>query len=132
LAQRIGRHGHRAAQTTERAGKGKQQAQAGSSGFEPGKSNFGGGGKGKLLSPARRRECVQQVRETTQLSERKVCAAVGQNRATQQYASSVNTYSVLLRQAVINYASEYGRYGYSRECLADCAAKKRNPSVAWE
>lgn len=37
---------------------------------------------------------------------------VGQNRATNRYTSSVNAYSILLRQAVINYASEYGRYGY--------------------
>jgi transposase InsO family protein len=55
---------------------------------------------------------VQHVREAMQASERKVCAVVGQNRATQRYASSVSVYSVLLRQTVINYASEYGRYGY--------------------
>ena len=47
-----------------------------------------------------------------QVSERKVCAAVGQNRTTQRYTSSASAYCVLLRQAVINYASEYGRYGY--------------------
>jgi transposase InsO family protein len=50
--------------------------------------------------------------EATKASERKVCATVGQNRSTQRYTSSVNTYAVLLREAVINYASEYGRYGY--------------------
>ena len=37
---------------------------------------------------------------------------LGQNRATQRYTSSIREYSVLARQAVINYASEYGRYGY--------------------
>ena len=45
-------------------------------------------------------------------SERRICAVVGQNRAAQRYTSSVSAYKVLLRQAVINYASEYGRYGY--------------------
>jgi transposase InsO family protein len=55
---------------------------------------------------------VQRVREATQASERKVCATVSQNRATQRYTTSASAYSVLLRQAVVNYASEYGRYGY--------------------
>ena len=41
-----------------------------------------------------------------------MCATVGQHRTTQRYTSSASVYSVLLRQAVINYASEYGRYGY--------------------
>lgn len=50
--------------------------------------------------------------EATKASERKVCATIGQHRSTQRYTSSVNAYAVLLREAVINYASEYGRYGY--------------------
>lgn len=45
-------------------------------------------------------------------SERSICAVVGQNRATQSYTSSIGAYSIVLRQAVIDYASEYGRYGY--------------------
>ena len=55
---------------------------------------------------------MRLVREALQASERKVCAAVGQYRTTQRYTSSASASSVLLRQAVINYASEYGRYGY--------------------
>ena len=52
------------------------------------------------------------VREEMKTSERRICAVLGQNRATQRYTPSVREYSVLVRQAVINYASEYGRYGY--------------------
>ena len=37
---------------------------------------------------------------------------LGQNRTTQRYQSVTREYAVLLRQAVINYAYEYGRYGY--------------------
>ena len=37
---------------------------------------------------------------------------LGQNRTTQRYQPVTREYAVLLRQAVINYASEYGRYGY--------------------
>lgn len=64
------------------------------------------------MSPARRRQCAEHVREQTGSSERKICAVLGQNRTTQRYTSSVREFSVLVRQAVINYASEYGRYGY--------------------
>ena len=64
------------------------------------------------MSPARRRQCAEHVREQTGGSERKICAVLGQNRTTQRYTSSVREFSVLVRQAVINYASEYGRYGY--------------------
>ena len=71
-----------------------------------------GGGKGKLLSPIRRRQYAEYVREQTGSSERKVYAVLGQHRTTQRYRSSVCEFSVLVRQAVINYASEYGRYGY--------------------
>lgn len=64
------------------------------------------------MSPARRRQCAEHVREQTGSSERKICAVLGQHRTTQRYTSSVCEFSVLVRQAVINYASEYGRYGY--------------------
>jgi len=55
---------------------------------------------------------VRHAREAIPASERKLCATVGQYRTTQRYTASASAYSVLLRQAVINYASEYGRYGY--------------------
>ena len=55
---------------------------------------------------------MKRARETTNAGERRICEVVGQNRSTNRYTSSVSTYSILLRQAVINYASEYGRYGY--------------------
>ena len=50
------------------------------------------------MSPARRRECVKRVRDAMNASERRVCAVVGQNRATNRYTSSVNAYP--------NYAPE--------------------------
>jgi len=45
-------------------------------------------------------------------SERKICVVLGQNRTTQRYRQTSKDFSVLVRQAVINYATEYGRYGY--------------------
>ena len=45
-------------------------------------------------------------------SERKVCVVLGQNRTAQRYRQTSKEFAVLVRQAVINYATEYGRYGY--------------------
>src|SRR5215470_12040341 len=39
---------------------------------------------GKLLSPARRRACIEQVRAQLHVSERRACAALGQHRSTQR------------------------------------------------
>jgi len=38
---------------------------------------------GKLLSPARRRACIEQVRAQLHVSERRACAALGQHRSAQ-------------------------------------------------
>ena len=40
--------------------------------------------RGKLLSPARRRACIEQVIEVMHVSERRACAALGQHRSTQR------------------------------------------------
>ncbi len=39
---------------------------------------------GKLLSPARRRACIDHVRSELKLSERRVCRVLGQHRSTQR------------------------------------------------
>src|SRR4029078_275801 len=39
---------------------------------------------GKLLSPARRRACIEQLRAQLHVSERRACAARGQHRSTQR------------------------------------------------
>ena len=38
----------------------------------------------RLLSPARRRACIEQVRAQLHVSERRACAALGQRRSTQR------------------------------------------------
>src|SRR5262249_39735479 len=40
-----------------------------------------------LLSPARRRACIKQVRAQLHVSERRACAALGQHRSTQRKVS---------------------------------------------
>jgi putative transposase len=50
--------------------------------------------RGKLLSPARRRACIEQVRAQLHVSERRACAALGQHRWTQRKGAVVTTKSV--------------------------------------
>jgi putative transposase len=71
-------------------------------------------GKGKLLSPTRRRQCIKQVRKALPVSERRVCMVIGQPRATQRYQASEAEDEVGLTAAIIGYATQFGRYGYRR------------------
>ena len=61
------------------------------------------------LTPLRSLVCRGQK---VNASERKVCVVLGQNRTVQRYRQSSKEFAALVRQAVINYATEYGRYGY--------------------
>ena len=72
LAEGIRRAEARSNEASQRAGKGKQQAEA--AGVRAvGEANFKGCGRGKLLSPERRRGAVRHARETYRLSERHAC-----------------------------------------------------------
>ena len=73
-----------------------------------------GGGGGKLLSPALRREVVCHAQRTLSVSERRACRVVGQCRATQQYLPTQPKDEDRLRIWIIALAREYGRYGYRR------------------
>jgi transposase InsO family protein len=68
----------------------------------------------KLVSPERRRQAVDRVREKYRLSERHACRLVGQPRGTQRYTVIVRADEDALTRAIIGLASEYGRYGYRR------------------
>ncbi|MEJ2178178.1 MAG: IS3 family transposase [Gammaproteobacteria bacterium] len=70
--------------------------------------------KGKLLSPERRRRCVQHVTDELGVSERRACRVVGQPRSTQRRQLVVREDEEPLTRAVIDLATEYGRYGYRR------------------
>jgi len=76
--------------------------------------NLEGDGRGKLLSPARRREAVCHAQATFSVSERRACRVVGQCRATPQYVPTHTEGEDRLRIRIIELAREYGRYGYRR------------------
>ncbi len=73
------------------------------------------------LSPERRRQAVEGIREKYSLSERHACRIVGQHRGTQRYTTIVRADEDALTGAIISLASQYGRYGYRRitSLLAD-------------
>lgn len=49
-----------------------------------------------------------------QVSERKACRVLSQARSTQRYASNPRADEAALTAAVIELATQYGRYGYRR------------------
>ena len=73
-----------------------------------------GGGGGKLLSPERRRCAVGRAREQYGISERHSCRLLGQWRGTQRYEPMDRPDEDELTRAVIELATQYGRYGYRR------------------
>jgi len=67
-----------------------------------------------VISPDRRREAVAQVQEVLDVSERRAYRVIGQPMSTQRYDKRVPDDEHLLREQVLQLASEYGRYGYRR------------------
>ncbi|WP_267352133.1 IS3 family transposase [Sphingomonas sp. GM_Shp_2] len=69
---------------------------------------------GKLLSPARRRRCIDRVKEVLDVSERRVCRVLGQHRSTQRKVPCGADDEQALTDDVVALAKQYGRYGYRR------------------
>jgi putative transposase len=70
--------------------------------------------KGKLLSPARRRACIDQVRGKLHVSERRICRVLGQHRSTQRRPPRGRADEECLVADMIELTCQYGRYGYRR------------------
>ncbi len=95
-------------------GSGERTTQACGSGPDVGRPDSKGGSTGKILSPARRRRCVELARERYGISERRACRALEQPRSTQRYTATMADEEEALTMAVVRLASRYGRYGYQR------------------
>ena len=67
-----------------------------------------------MVSPARRRACVEHVVRELGVSERKACAVVGQHRSTQRKAPRRSEDDAALTADIVELAKQYGRYGYRR------------------
>ena len=78
---------------------------------------FSGGSSGclgKLLSPARRRACIEHIRQKFRISERFACRVLGQHRSTQRKVPQGRADEDALIADILALASQYGRYGYRR------------------
>ncbi|MCM0001461.1 MAG: IS3 family transposase [Erythrobacter sp.] len=69
---------------------------------------------GKLLSPARRRRCIDHIRMMMPVSERRLCRVLGQHRSTQRKVPRGADDEAALTEDIIALARQYGRYGYRR------------------
>jgi hypothetical protein len=81
---------------------------------DAGQVNLAGGGTGKLLSPAQRRRCIDQVKDVLDVSERRVCRVLGQHRSTQGKVPCGADDEEALTEDIVALAKQYGRYGYRR------------------
>ena len=66
-----------------------------------------------MLSPARRRQCVDHLQAELGISERRACAVAGQHRSTQRKRPRGRDDEEALTAAIIRLASQYGRYNES-------------------
>ena len=66
------------------------------------------------MSLARRRRCIDDVRERLGVSERRACRILGQYRSTQRQRPSEPADEASLTADIIELARTYGRYGYRR------------------
>ncbi|MAE56803.1 MAG: IS3 family transposase [Euryarchaeota archaeon] len=72
-------------------------------------------GRGKLLSPSRRRKCVERVQKVLPgVSERRACRVINQPRPTQRRTLQVLDDEESLTADIVKLAVRFGRYGYRR------------------
>src|SRR5918999_4592537 len=114
LATGVRRAQDRAGQAPEGARDRERTAAPGGGRPHPRQADPQGGGLGKLLSPARRRACIEHVRHELQVSERRVCRALGQHRSTQRKRPRGRDDEERLTADVVELARQYGRYGYRK------------------
>ena len=65
----------------------------------------------KLLSPSRRRRCIEQVRQTLGVSERRACLTLEQHRSTQRKVPHGPSDEERLTEDIIELARHYGATG---------------------
>lgn len=68
--------------------------------------------RGKLVSPARRRDAVRFLVRRRRVSERRACWVVGQHRSTQRYERVALEYELRLVRRMNELAARHPRYGY--------------------
>ena len=99
---------------TQTPSEGERTAEKGCVRPHSGQVDLGGSCEGKLLSPARRRTCIDHVRSQFRISERRACRVLKQHRSTQRKLPRGRADEEKLVADMIELARQYGRYGYRR------------------
>ena len=113
-AKQVRWSGYRPIEETQASAKRELTAEKGRFRSDAGQANLGRGRKGKLLSPARRRACIDRVRNELNVSERRACRVLRQHRSTQRKGPVGRRDEDRLVGDMIALAQQYGRYGYRR------------------
>jgi hypothetical protein len=113
MAERVGWLEGGSGAVVEGTGAGEREAQAAGLGVEPGEVGVEGHRLGKLLSPERR-GCAADHARKRGMSERRACRLVNQPRGTPRYQLTQREDEDALTEAIVELASQYGRYGYRR------------------
>jgi len=114
VAEGVRRVEVRPGETPEGSRDGERPTAQGDCGSHVGQADPEGSCLGKLVSPARRRVCIEHVRRQVAVSERRVCAALGQHRSTQRKKPRGQEDEEALTADIIEFARQYGRYGYRK------------------
>src|SRR4051812_36179395 len=77
-------------------------------------ADIAGGIPGKLLSPARRRGCIEHVRGALSISERRACAALGQHRSTQRKIPQGRDDEARLTADIVELVRQYAATAIAR------------------
>jgi hypothetical protein len=85
---------------------GEREAETAVGGVVAGEANSEGGGRGKLLSPERRRGAVRHACENYPVTERQACRLLGQWRGTQRYEGIARADEDKRTAAIIALASK--------------------------
>jgi hypothetical protein len=72
------------------------------------------GRRGKILSPARRRQAVSHAKTRLGYSQRRICRALGISRSAVRYEPQPRVDESALTGSIVGLAGQYGRYGYRR------------------
>ena len=122
MAQAVRWDGNGSTEGTQPSSEGERTAKKGRFGSHFRQVDLERGIKGKLLSPARRRACIDQVRDKLHVSERRICRVLGQHRSTQRHRPRGREDEERLVADMIELTRQYGRYGYRRiaALLRDC------------
>ena len=101
-------------EAAEGAREGERAAAQGGLRSDAGEADPARGRLGKLLSPGRRRRCIDHVMTKFDVSERLACRVLGQHRSTQRKAPKGRADDAALTADIVALATQYGRYGYRR------------------